>query len=343
MSDLKLDNKDRFFAEAYSSFFSLTPENLTEEEIKDSNNAPIKKRLKNRYIKHNNVLRQVDSTTFVVPVSDGGNITAYYFVSQTQARVLGSMPLTIFFHGGGWLHGNMDFYSTYLKYYAYTMKTAVLLVDYRLAPAYRFPTAIEDCYDALLWALDGVKYWKIDPDKVILAGDGFGATLASTVAILLRDRKGASVAGQILLYPLADCRLRTQSMETYKETPVISQKLLSWYIKNYAREPKDILSPMMSPLLYPDLSRLPATLIIGAELDPLSDDARLFGEALKKADTKVKVLIAEGAMHGFLPFKNAKGRREAETAIWQFTAGRNVENIEFLSNQEFSKFKKSHQ
>ena len=237
----------------------------------------------------------------------------------------------------------MDFYSTWLKYFSYTMGTAVLLIDYRLAPTYKFPTAVEDCYDAILWAIEGAKYWKIDPDKIYLAGDGFGATLAATATILLRDRKGPTLSGQILLYPMTDCRLRTESMENFKETPVLSQKALSWFIKNYSRELKDSLSPMMSPSLAPDLSRLPDALIIGAEMDPLRDDAILYGQALSSAGTKAKVLIAENAMHGFLPFKNANGREDAESAIWQFMAGRNVENIEFLSKKEYKTFRKSHE
>ncbi len=341
MSEHKLDRQDKAFCKALELFSHQNLEALSAEDIKDFNGATFKGSLKKKHIMTNTV-SEVGSTTFVIPVSGGGSVTAYYLVSQHQAQTKGSMPLTIFFHGGGWVFGNMDFYSSYLKYYAKKMHTAVLLVDYRMAPTYRFPTAVEDCYDALIWALEGVKYWKIDPDKIFLAGDGFGATLATSVSILLRDRKGIAVAGQILLYPLTDCRLRTQSMETYKETPVLTQKQLSWFIKNSTREPKDILSPMMSPLLYPDLSRLPDTLLIGAEIDPLSDDARLYAEELKKSDTKAKLLIAKGSMHGFLPYRKAKGRVEAETAIWQFMAGRNVENIEFMDKKEFHTFKKNH-
>ncbi|MBQ0072491.1 MAG: alpha/beta hydrolase [Spirochaetales bacterium] len=341
MSEYKLDRQDRAYCKARELFYHQNLDVLTAEDIKDFNSATFKGSLKRKHVM-TNWFSEVSSTTFVIPVSGGGSVTAYYLVSPKEVQNKGAMPLTIFFHGGGWVFGNMDFYSSYLKYYAKKMDTAVLLVDYRLAPTYRFPTAVEDCYDALLWALEGVKYWKVAPDKIFLAGDGFGATLAASVSILLRDRKGIAVSGQILLYPLTDCRLRTQSMETFKDTPVLSQKHLSWYIKNSTREPKDILSPMMSPLLYPDLSRLPDTLVIAAEIDPLYDDARLFSEELKKADTKAKLLIAKGAMHGFLPYKKAKGRVEAETAIWQFMAGRNVENIEFMDKKAFNKFKKNH-
>lgn len=341
MPERKEDRTDKAFIQGFHHFFPVDPESLSPEEIKDYNNGAIARKLKKKHLI--STWREVSSTTFIVPVSDGGTITAYFFVSQKQKEEKGVMPLTIFCHGGGWLHGNMDFYSTWLKYYAYTMKTAVLLVDYRLAPAYKFPTAIEDCYDAIIWAINGAKYWKIDPDQIYVAGDGFGASLAATSVLLLRDRKGPTLSGQILLYPLTDCRLRTQSMEDYKETPVMTQKALSWYIKNYSRELKDSLSPMMSPSLSPDLSRLPEALIIGAGIDPLRDDSILYGEALTNAGTKAKVLIVEDAMHGFMPFRKAKGRKEAESAIWQFMTGRNCDNVELLDKKAFKKYRKDHE
>ena len=100
------------------------------------------------------------------------------------------------------------------------------------------------------------------------------------------------------------------------------------YIKNYAREPKDILSPMFSPLLSPDLSRLPPALIVAAEIDPLSDDGVLYGKALNEAGTKANCQIAKGALHGFMPYRHAIGRKETENAIKQFISGRSVESIQ---------------
>ncbi len=336
MSDLKLTRSDRLFIEGFQKFFSTTPEELTPEDIKNLNNMSYPKRLKNKYIAH--TLRKVNTVSYVVPTSDGKTITAYYLTSKSKED-MGPLPLVIFFHGGGWLHANMDFYLSYLKYFASKMECAVLLVDYRLGQ-YKFPTAVEDCYDAVLWAMDGVKYWKIDSDHVYLAGDGFGATLATTATILLRDRKGPMPNGNILLYPLTDGRLRTQSTEQYKETPVLTLKMLSYYIKAYSRETKDSLSPLMSPLLSQDLSRLSPTLIIASGIDPLYDDSVLYGERLSSDGTKAKVLVCENSMHGFLPFKHAKERKKAESAIWQMIHGRNVEVIDFLSEGELRALKK---
>lgn len=336
MSDSKITRSDRLFIEGFQKFFSTTPEELTPEDIRNLNNMSYSKKLKNKYIAH--TFKKVNTISYIVPTSDGKTITAYYLTSKSKED-MGPLPLVIFFHGGGWLHANMDFYLSYLKYFASEMECAVLLVDYRLGQ-YKFPTAVEDCYDAILWAMDGVKYWKIDSDHVYIAGDGFGATLATTATILLRDRKGPMPNGNILLYPLTDGRLRTRSTEKYKETPVLTLKMLSYYIKSYSRETKDSLSPLLSPLLSQDLSRLSPTLIIASGIDPLYDDSILYGERLSSDGTKAKVLVCENSMHGFLPFKHAKERKKAESAIWQMIHGRNVEVIDFLSESELKALKK---
>ncbi len=337
MADRKTDRNERLLIEGFGKFFSLNPESLSPDDIKKLNNMSYPRRVKNRYIAHTN--RPLSVTSYIIPVSDGGSVAAYYVLERTLLEK-GPMPLVIFFHGGGWLHANMDFYLTYMKYFASRMECAVLLVDYRLGQNYRFPTAVEDCYDSILWAFEGVKYWKTDPDQIFIAGDGFGATLAISATILLRDRKGPVPQGNLLFYPLTDGRLRTQSMETFRETPVLTQRMLSWYIKNYSRETKDSLSPLMSPLLSPDLTRMPPTLVIAAGIDPLLDDSILYTEALNRDGGKAKTLVCSASMHGFMVFRHSKERKAAETAVWQMIHGRNVESIEMLSKSEFREMKK---
>ena len=149
------DRVDKSFIQGYRYFFNPDPESLTPDEIKDLNSREVPRKVKKKYLA--TTWHDMSSTTFIIPVSDGGTITAYFFINQKQKEEKGVMPLTIYCHGGGWLHGNMDFYSSWLKYFSYTMGTAVLLIDYRLAPTYKFPTAVEDCYDAIIWAINGAK------------------------------------------------------------------------------------------------------------------------------------------------------------------------------------------
>lgn len=284
--------------------------------------------------------KEIVISSFIIPVQDGA-VTGYYF-SNPRMTAFGLSPLIVYFHGGGWMYGNMDFYGHVLAHLAHATGASILSVDYRLAPKYKFPTAVEDCYDALLWAAEGAKYWKIDPDRIFIAGDSAGGNLAAVVAQLVRDRKGPQLAGQILICPITDGRLRTLSIEEHAVSPTLSTKMLQFYINNYIREPKDILSPMFSPLLSPDKSRLAPALIITAEDDPLKDDGKLYQEALESGGSEAKVFTAKNTFHGFLLYRNATGSQEATCAIRQFVSGRPLKNVQFMTESDLRRENRMH-
>ena len=304
---------------------------LTEIQINERNKASIPNNwLTRRLLKK--PASKVETSTFIIPVEDG-MVTGYFFQRRgNESRQLTNLrPLIIFYHGGGWVWGNMTLYSFLCARIASITNAAVLSVDYRLAPQHKFPVAVEDCYNTLLWAAQGARYWKVDPERIYVMGDSAGGNLAAVVSRLARDRKGPAIAGQILIYPVTDGRLRTPSFALYKDSPSLTAKEMNFYVKSYQREPKDILSPNFSPLLSKDHSRLPPTLIITAEFDPLLDDGRLYAEALKSADTPVKYFECKKTVHGFMVFPAAEGTEETESAIIQFVNGRPIEQVELLT------------
>lgn len=310
---------------------------LTEAQISELNTRSIPNNwLTRRLFKKPN--KKVETSTFIIPVEDGA-ITGYFFERRdhTPRQLTSLRPLIIFFHGGGWVWGNMDLYSFLCARIASITHAAVLSIDYRLAPKYRFPTAVEDCYNTLIWAAQGARYWKVDPERIFLMGDSAGGNLAAVVSRLSRDRKGPHIAGQILIYPITDGRLRTHSFSRYKDSPTLTGREMQFFVNSYQSEPKDILNPNFSPLLSKDHSRLPPTLIITADNDPLYDDGKLYAEALASADTPVKHLECTHTVHGFMVFPSAPGTEETESAIIQFIGGRQVEQVELLTRSQLKK------
>ena len=310
---------------------------LTEQQISEKNQRSIPNNWITRRILKKPA-KKVETTTFIIPVEDGV-LTGYFFQRRgNETKQLTSLrPLIIFYHGGGWVWGNMNLYSFICARIASITNAAVLSVDYRLAPQYKFPTAVEDCYNTLIWASQGARYWKVDPERIFVMGDSAGGNLAAVVSRLSRDRKGPRIAGQILIYPVTDGRLRTPSFNKFKDSPTLTGRAMQFFIKSYQSEPKDILNPNFSPLLSKDHSRLPPTLIITADNDPLLDDGKLYAEALASADTPVKYLACKHTVHGFLAFPAAEGTEETESAIMQFVGGRPIEQVELLTMSQLRK------
>lgn len=301
----------------------LTPDVIHSINQRSIPNNRITRKLFNKPAKH------ISSSSFIIPVDNGnGAITSFLYEDRTSEASTGLRPLIVFFHGGGWIWGNMDLYAFYCMHLSSITESCVLSVDYRLAPKYKFPTAVEDCFDAFVWASAGTRYWKIDPDRIYLSGDSAGGCMAAIVSQLARDRKAPKIAGQILLYPITDCRFRTHSFETYRDSPTLNERQLQFYVKSYQREPKDILSPAFSPLLATDLSRLPPALIFGAEYDPLKDDGRLYADALNAAGSKARYFELAKTVHGYINYPRAVGAKETDDIIKQYINGRALDKLQ---------------
>lgn len=282
------------------------------------------------------VKRNVSSDTFIIPVGTQASVTGFLY-RKTKKNTEETQALIVYIHSGGWVMGNTDITNAICSNICNTTGAAVLAVDYRLAPKFKFPLAIEDCYQAFLWAFNGAKYWKVDPSKVYILGSSCGANIAAAVCQVARDRKGPVPAGQILIDPVLDGRLRTQSCLIYKDSPALSDKDLKNLISLYQREPKDILDPLFSPLESKDLSRMPETLILAAEYDILYDDAKIYEQSLIAADSSAKLITREKSLHGFMDYPRSERWQDYMACITEFVRGVSVKHIELLTSSERAK------
>jgi acetyl esterase len=227
-------------------------------------------------------------------------------------RESGPFPLVVYFHGGGWVRGNVKSYDAVCSRIAARVGAVVVSVDYRMAPEHRMPVAAEDAYAATVWLAAHGDEVGADPTRLAVAGDSAGGNLAAVVAILARDRQGPRIAHQALIYPGTDGTLSSPSLEEHARGPILTLADVRAYRAHYLGPDGDERDVRMSPLLADDLSGLPPALVQAAELDPLRDDGARYAAALEKAGTPVRYTEYVGAPHGYLSIPGAvRGAKQA--------------------------------
>lgn len=212
-------------------------------------------------------------------------------------------PVLLFFHGGGFVIGNFQSYSNVCATLAAQTGWKVVSVDYRLAPEHKFPAGVEDCYAVTQEILRHCEDWfQVSPEQVVLIGDSAGATLASVVSFLSRDRCGILPAGQILIYPAAWGEYgETCPFPSVRENGtdyVLTQKKLQDYMELYATAPEDRLDPRFAPLRNTFYGGLPRTLLLTMEFDPLRDEGERLGQRMMRDGTSVKAYRLLNGVHG---------------------------------------------
>lgn len=217
--------------------------------------------------------------------------------------------LTVFFHGGGFVIGSLDSHDAVCRQLCNLTGAAVLSIGYRLAPEHKFPAAPDDCLQAVRWVAEQAPAWRIDPDKLVLAGDSAGGTLAAVTALRLRDEGGPAVIGQLLVYPITD--YHTPPTPSYLENQsgyfLTRAAMIRFWTEYLARE-EDALHPHASPLRATDLAGLPPALVLTAEFDPLRDEGERFAHRLLDAGVPVTLHRQQGLIHGFLRMTALSGK-----------------------------------
>lgn len=210
-------------------------------------------------------------------------------------------PVVVYFHGGGWFMGDLDTHDVLCRKLALASASIVVAVDYRLAPEHPFPAAVDDAYAAVAWASANAGTIGGDPGRIAVAGDSAGANLAAVVTILARDRKGPSIAAQVLFYPATDMtEFATDSHRAFAEGYYLTRRYLEVFRSLYAPDPKDWSDPRISPLLAPSLADLPPAVVVTAGFDPLRDEGEAYASRLAADGVPVVRKRCDGIIHGFL-------------------------------------------
>lgn len=233
----------------------------------------------------------------------------------------------LFFHGGGWVNGTVDFYLDACTTMALRLERRVVAVDYRRAPEHRFPQAPEDCYEVARQLYAGELLDDVDADHVVLFGDSAGGNLAAVVSLMARDRGEFAPHTQMLLYPATynDHDPATSLFESVRENG--EDYLLTWrdvvgYMELYVKGPEDFSNPYFAPLLAPDLGRQPRTLVVTAEYCPLRDEGEAYAARLELEGGDVQCYRVLDAVHGYLLYPSVFNIvRDTYRIIKQFLDG----------------------
>ena len=225
----------------------------------------------------------------------GGDLPVRVY-SPDDANGNDPLPLVVFFHGGGWVIGDVDTHDAMARTMCRGTGAVVVSVDYRLAPEHPYPAAVQDCLAATRWARTDADRLGVDPDKVAVAGDSAGGNLAAVVAQRCRD-EGFPLVAQLLVYPIADVSREHASMREHAEGYYLERSTMRWFIGHYVRDDRDRADPGVSPLLG-DLRGLSPAVICTAEFDPLRDEGEAYAAALREAGVPVQVTRYEGRSTG---------------------------------------------
>ncbi|MBI9083603.1 MAG: alpha/beta hydrolase [Desulfobacterales bacterium] len=212
-----------------------------------------------------------------------------------------SLPVVLFYHGGGWVQGNLDSHDNLCRYLSVASNAIVVAVDYRLAPEHPFPAGLDDAYAALVWVSENAGSFGGDPARIAVMGDSAGANLSAVLSLMARDRKGPKIARQVLVYPSTDLsRLDNDSYSYFGKGFMLTKANIEWFRALYLPNKDNWTDPYASPLLADDHGHLPPATIITAEMDPLRDEGKQYADKLKKAGVSTNYHCYKGMIHGFV-------------------------------------------
>jgi acetyl esterase len=242
-----------------------------------------------------------------------GPIPLRLYHPQPSAERKAPPSVLVYFHGGGWVIGDLDTHDTLCRQLATGAGCAVVAVDYRMGPEHRFPAAVDDCLFAARWVRDHAAELGVDASRLAVGGDSAGGNLAAVVAIAARDAGDLPIRFQLLIYPATDQRRGWPSHTSNGQGYMLTAETMTYFHDHYIADPAQDLDWRASPLLHADLSRLPPALVLTAGYDPLRDEALQYSHKLTLAGNRATHINFERQIHGFITM--GKVIDEANTAV----------------------------
>ena len=234
---------------------------------------------------------------FVIPARDGIGMPARLYAPSLAAH--GKLPALLYFHGGGFVVGSVVTHDILCRQLSTLAGCAVVSLDYRLAPEFKFPTASNDAWDALAWLAAHGDTLGLDTSRLAVGGDSAGGTLAAVCAILAKNA-GLPLALQLLIYPGCIAHQDTASHHDFGHGLVLEAAQITWFFDLYVRSAADRSDWRFSPLNAPDVDDVAPAWIGLAEFDPLVDEGVLYADKLRAAGVAVDLEIYRGVTHEFI-------------------------------------------
>lgn len=210
------------------------------------------------------------------------------------------LPMLVYFHGGGWVLGNLDSHDSVCRALANRSGHLVVSVDYRLAPEHPFPAGLEDAYASVCWIAEHAGELGGDAARLAIGGDSAGGNFAAIISLRARDEDGPKIAFQLLIYPATDFEMKSASQRTFAEGFLLTQANQRWFHRQYLSGQHDLTDWRLSPAHAADHSRLPPAHILTAQFDPLRDEGEDYAAKLLRSSVPVSAWRIPGQIHGFI-------------------------------------------
>ena len=245
-----------------------------------------------------------------LPAVENRAIAGQIAIRLYRPTVGSTLPCLMFFHGGGWVLGDLDTHDTLCRRLARESGCVVVAVDYRHPPEHRFPAALDDCFAAVQYVAAHARDFDLDASRLAVCGDSAGGNLAAAVTLRARDEDGPRLHSQWLIYPVIGADFDTVSYRTFGENYGLTRAAMRWFWNQYVPILLDRGNPLATPGNALSLAGLPTAHVITAEYDVLRDEGERYALRLRAAGVRVTARRYDGMIHGFLhmaePFDDGK-------------------------------------